>query len=34
MVDRRLACRAWTRATGEDHPDVAEWRWSPAEPGA
>jgi xylulose-5-phosphate/fructose-6-phosphate phosphoketolase len=34
MVDRRLGCRAWTRATGEDHPDVAEWRWSPAEPGA
>ncbi len=32
MVDRRLACRAWTRATGEDHPDVAEWRWSPAHP--
>ena len=29
MVDRRLACRAWTRATGEDHPDVSEWRWSP-----
>jgi len=33
MVDRRLACRAWTRETGEDHPDVAEWRWSPAQPG-
>ncbi|MGE0028591.1 MAG: phosphoketolase, partial [Thermoleophilia bacterium] len=33
MVDRRLACRAWTRATGEDHPDVAEWRWSPVQPG-
>jgi xylulose-5-phosphate/fructose-6-phosphate phosphoketolase len=32
MVDWRLACRAWTRATGEDHPDVAEWRWNPAEP--
>ena len=31
MVDRRLACRAWTRATGEDHPDVVEWHWSPAQ---
>ena len=33
MVDRRLACRAWTRETGEDHPEVAEWRWSPVQPG-
>jgi xylulose-5-phosphate/fructose-6-phosphate phosphoketolase len=32
MVDRRLTLRAWTRATGEDHPEVAEWRWSPAQP--
>jgi xylulose-5-phosphate/fructose-6-phosphate phosphoketolase len=32
MADRRLALRAWTRETGEDHPEVAEWRWSPAEP--
>jgi xylulose-5-phosphate/fructose-6-phosphate phosphoketolase len=32
MADRRIMCRAWTRETGEDHPEVAEWRWSPAEP--
>jgi xylulose-5-phosphate/fructose-6-phosphate phosphoketolase len=32
MVDRRLALRAHTRRTGEDHPEVAEWRWSPARP--
>ena len=31
MVDRRLACRAWTRAHGEDLPEVGEWRWSPAQ---
>jgi xylulose-5-phosphate/fructose-6-phosphate phosphoketolase len=27
MVDRRLACRAWTRAHGDDHPDVRDWVW-------
>jgi xylulose-5-phosphate/fructose-6-phosphate phosphoketolase len=27
MADRRLACRAWTREYGEDHPDVREWTW-------
>jgi xylulose-5-phosphate/fructose-6-phosphate phosphoketolase len=30
MIDRRVTLRAWTRETGEDHPEVAEWRWSPA----
>jgi xylulose-5-phosphate/fructose-6-phosphate phosphoketolase len=27
MADRRLACRAWTREHGEDHPDVRDWTW-------
>jgi len=27
MVDRRLEARAWTRAHGEDHPDVRDWTW-------
>jgi xylulose-5-phosphate/fructose-6-phosphate phosphoketolase len=28
MVDRRLEARAWTRAHGEDHPDVRDWTWT------
>jgi len=28
MADRRLACRAWTREHGEDHPEVREWKWT------
>lgn len=27
MVERRLEARAWTRATGEDLPDVGDWAW-------
>ncbi len=27
MADARLAARAWTRAHGDDHPDVANWSW-------
>ena len=27
MVDERLRLRAYTRATGEDHPDITGWRW-------
>jgi xylulose-5-phosphate/fructose-6-phosphate phosphoketolase len=27
MVDARLRYRAWTRAHGEDHPDVRNWTW-------
>ncbi len=27
MVDRRAAARAWTRAHGEDSPDVTSWSW-------
>jgi xylulose-5-phosphate/fructose-6-phosphate phosphoketolase len=27
MVDRRLEARAWTRAHGDDHPDVRDWIW-------
>ena len=27
---QRLRARAYTREHGEDHPDVAGWRWSPA----
>jgi xylulose-5-phosphate/fructose-6-phosphate phosphoketolase len=29
LADTRLACRAYTREHGEDHPDVVGWRWSP-----
>ncbi len=28
MVDERLRLRAYTRAAGEDHPDITGWRWS------
>jgi xylulose-5-phosphate/fructose-6-phosphate phosphoketolase len=28
MLDRRTQARDWTRTHGEDHPDVAGWRWS------
>jgi xylulose-5-phosphate/fructose-6-phosphate phosphoketolase len=27
MEDRRLACRAYTRAHGEDPPEVRDWTW-------
>jgi len=27
MVDRRLAARAYTRAHGEDDPQISDWRW-------
>ena len=27
MTDRRLEARAWTRVSGEDHPDVQDWIW-------
>ena len=27
MVDERLRCRAYTRAEGEDAPDVRDWTW-------
>jgi xylulose-5-phosphate/fructose-6-phosphate phosphoketolase len=33
LADTRLACRAYTREHGEDHPDVTGWRWS-ADTGA
>jgi xylulose-5-phosphate/fructose-6-phosphate phosphoketolase len=28
MLDERLRCRAHTRATGEDAPDVRDWTWA------
>src|SRR5690242_20382215 len=28
MLDRRTQARDWTRAYGEDEPDVAGWHWS------
>lgn len=31
MVDLREECRAYTRRYGEDHPEVAQWRWVQAE---
>ena len=30
MVDERLRCRAYTRAEGEDAPDVRDWTWHQA----
>jgi xylulose-5-phosphate/fructose-6-phosphate phosphoketolase len=27
MVDKRAACRAWTRLEGEDAPEIRDWRW-------
>ncbi|HEY7953166.1 MAG TPA: phosphoketolase family protein, partial [Solirubrobacteraceae bacterium] len=30
MTDERLRHRAYTRAHGEDSPDVTQWRWPPA----
>ena len=27
MVDRRLACRLYTREHGEDPEDVRDWTW-------
>jgi xylulose-5-phosphate/fructose-6-phosphate phosphoketolase len=27
MVDKRIACRAYTRQEGEDAPEVRDWRW-------
>jgi xylulose-5-phosphate/fructose-6-phosphate phosphoketolase len=29
MVDERLRMREHTRMTGDDHPDVKDWRWTP-----
>ena len=29
MVDERLHLRAYTRAHGEDHPDITGWQWGP-----
>jgi xylulose-5-phosphate/fructose-6-phosphate phosphoketolase len=28
LLDERLRCRAYTRSTGEDAPDVRDWTWS------
>jgi xylulose-5-phosphate/fructose-6-phosphate phosphoketolase len=28
MEDERLRCRAYTRAEGEDAPDVRDWAWA------
>ncbi len=34
MLDRRIQARRYTREHGEDHPDVADWHWSPSVPSA
>ena len=34
MVDTRRRARAWTREHGEDLPEVRDWSWDGAEPGA
>jgi xylulose-5-phosphate/fructose-6-phosphate phosphoketolase len=28
MQDKRMAARAFTRAEGEDDPEIRDWRWS------
>jgi xylulose-5-phosphate/fructose-6-phosphate phosphoketolase len=28
MVDRRLAARAYTRAHGDDDPEIRDWTWT------
>ena len=33
LADTRLACRLYTRAHGEDHPEVAHWRRNPPPTG-
>ena len=30
MVDKRAEARAWTRAHGEDIPEVVDWTWKEA----
>ena len=32
LVDRRMTLQGYTRATGEHHPAVAEWRWGAGRP--
>jgi phosphoketolase len=27
MTGKRLACQAYTRAYGEDAPEIRDWRW-------
>jgi xylulose-5-phosphate/fructose-6-phosphate phosphoketolase len=27
MVDKRISCRAYTRAEGEDAPEITDWQW-------
>ena len=33
MVDERLRLRAYTRAHGEDHPDITGWQWAARDAG-
>jgi xylulose-5-phosphate/fructose-6-phosphate phosphoketolase len=28
MVDKRIACRAYTREQGEDAPEITDWQWT------
>ncbi len=28
MVDKRISCRAYTRAEGEDAPEITQWQWT------
>ena len=30
MMDKRIACRAYTRENGEDAPEIRDWKWTPA----
>ena len=27
MTDKRITCRAYTRAQGEDAPEITNWKW-------
>ena len=27
MVDKRIECRAYTRESGEDAPEIRDWAW-------
>jgi len=28
MVDKRISCRAYTRAEGDDAPEIKDWQWT------
>jgi phosphoketolase len=28
MMDKRISCRVYTRETGEDAPEIRDWKWT------